>query len=149
TFRLTDVATGKNTHPGPGREPQVSPVVFAPDGRTIATLGDGRSIQLWRSDTGEELRCFHKRYSCPARLSFSPDGKFLGVLSGFGFLDVRGFLDVWDVVSGEQLGAWGPMPFAKALTFYSDPKWQLPLNAGIEGGEGIEAFHLSGGKTVC
>jgi RNA polymerase sigma factor (sigma-70 family) len=64
---------------------------LAPDGRTVATADDNRTIQLWDLATGKELLRrdgFSSQVGC---LAFSPDGRSLA--SGHG----DGTILVWDV----------------------------------------------------
>jgi RNA polymerase sigma factor (sigma-70 family) len=64
---------------------------LAPDGRTVATAGDDRTIQIWDLATGKELL---RRGGFPSRaecLAYSPDGRSL--VSGHR----DGTILVWDV----------------------------------------------------
>jgi WD40 repeat protein len=75
-------------------------VLFAPDGKTLATTADNGTVTLWDSATGSELLALHltKYQWWQTPLAFSPDGNLLacGVQR-----DVR----LFDLSSGEEVGS--------------------------------------------
>jgi WD40 repeat protein len=77
--------------------PYLYALVFAPDGKTLASGGGDDTIRLWDSATGKEIRRFvgHKREICD--LAFSPDSQQLASASWD--RTVR----IWDLQSGEEL----------------------------------------------
>ena len=50
-------------------------VAFAPDGQTVATAGDDRTIKLWDAATGKELAMLAGHADTVYSVAFSPDGK--------------------------------------------------------------------------
>lgn len=52
---------------------------FAPDGKTVLTGGQDKTVRLWDTQTGQELDTFQE-YQAPQHAIFSPDGNY--VLSG-------------------------------------------------------------------
>jgi len=57
-----------------------SAVVFSPDGARIATGNYGDTIQLWDSQTGEEIPAVSGLGSSVRNVAFSPDGKSIAIL---------------------------------------------------------------------
>src|SRR5260221_485497 len=53
---LVDVASGKELRQLPGHKGGILAAAFSPDGTTLVTGGDDRTIREWRVNTGKELR---------------------------------------------------------------------------------------------
>jgi len=73
----------------PGHTGYVDDLVFSPDGATLVTICDDRSIRLWSIDTGElaETLPVPGAASYLNTLSFSPDGRWLA--SPYGVHDLQ------------------------------------------------------------
>src|SRR5262245_58620439 len=96
----------RTTLPGNDR---VNLVAFSPDGRTLAVVGSSRSndevqweempasVRLWDLEHNRERLRLHGAWARAEGLGFSPDGRLLAA-SGR-----RGFLRLWDAVTGELL----------------------------------------------
>jgi WD40 repeat protein len=98
--RLWDVATGKELTP---TEPPFSAfqgLAFAPDGKTLVSVGQADPPRLWDPATGKLLRRFQKgpqdQTNISGPVAVSPDAKTL-VLGG------GEHLAVWDFPSGKHL----------------------------------------------
>src|SRR5262249_2136868 len=86
-LRLWQVSTGKElVHLALGQKDGVhSPggrsVVFAPDGRILATGGRDGTVSLWEVATGALRRRFHGHTAAAGKLAFSADGRTLASAS--------------------------------------------------------------------
>jgi WD40 repeat protein len=74
-------------------------MALSPDGRTLATASCDRSIKLWDTGTGRELRTLGREDGWLHALAFSPDGNTLA--SGGGSLVLR----LWEASSKEAVAA--------------------------------------------
>jgi WD40 repeat protein len=121
--RLWDVAAGKELGRLSGRSPGASLLAFSPDGRTLATGGAGRMVQLWdvaSRRAGREILIAgepsSKRPEGIGMLQFSPDGRMLAV--GIGLRRPVRFVEV---ASGqERAGLEGHREPVRCGTFSPD-----------------------------
>jgi RNA polymerase sigma factor (sigma-70 family) len=99
SVHLWDAATGKEVRQLGEPDKHIASPVFSPDGKIVATRGEG-GIRLWETATGKELRrCQHTHphwtyVSDPP--VFSPDGKVLAAVDG-------PLVRFWAVDSGKEL----------------------------------------------
>jgi len=102
-----------------GHDGEVARVVVAPDGKTLASLGDwnkprGQDVRLWDATTGKELYKLDLTSSQATALVFSPDGKTLAT----GGSD--GVIRLWKVSTGVLLREFKGPAAIESLAFSAD-----------------------------
>ena len=95
----------------------VNSVAFAPDGKTIASASDDKTVRLWDVASGKEIRQFRGHQDVVRSVAFSPNGKM--VASASGDKTVR----LWDVASGTEIRqCQGHQAGASSVVFSPDGK---------------------------
>lgn len=80
-----------------GHRKQITAITFSPDGELIATSSLDRTVRLWDTRTGEQVRCMMGGHRDWVRaVAFSPDGKRLASVGD------DGSARLWDPVTGER-----------------------------------------------
>ncbi|KAK6537448.1 hypothetical protein TWF694_011634 [Orbilia ellipsospora] len=98
-INIWDAATGENLHwirKSQKRSEQFGDVVFLPDGKHFATIGD--DVKLWNLDTREIVHVFNQErgYHGGSTLAVSPCGKFIAASSD------RVVVNLWNVEKREN-----------------------------------------------
>ena len=74
-----------------GHKHAVRSVAFSPDGKTVASGSQDKTVRLWDTDTGELKQTISKHAGTVWSVAFSPDGNTLASATE------RGYVDVWDI----------------------------------------------------
>jgi RNA polymerase sigma factor (sigma-70 family) len=101
TFRLWDVATGKELPPFPGENCQVTALAFLPDGKTILSGDWDGFVRVWDVAARKERRKFRAQQGPILALVLFPDGNTVAV---GGLRTVR----LWDLARSTELHPLGP-----------------------------------------
>jgi hypothetical protein len=111
--RLVDVRTGVEVKTLLGHKGQINEIAYAPDGRTLVTTSQDRTLRLWELATGQERHRFEGHVAAADSPTFTADGALLAVSS----LDAP--LYVWDVY-----GKHGKLSAEKWSAADQDQLWQ-------------------------
>jgi WD40 repeat protein len=129
SVQLWDLATGKEQRQVRDDSGfQIGAAAFAPDGKTLVTVGgNGSTITLWDATSGKQLRRFAGRRGLGTFLTFSPDGKTLAAGS------YTGTIQFWEAATGKRLGVYEGTPQRNSgVGFGADGKilvWSLSNQA--------------------
>jgi WD40 repeat protein len=72
---------------------------FSPSGRTLATGDVGGQVELWDTETGQQIRELPGLPGCICGLAFSADNSSLAAV------DVQGTVKRWDLATGREEGS--------------------------------------------
>ncbi|CCI24681.1 Genome sequencing data, contig C309 (fragment) [Microcystis aeruginosa PCC 9809] len=100
-----------------GHNGSVNSVSFSPDGKTLVSGSDDKTIKLWNVETGQEIRTLKGHDELVTSVNFSPDGKTL--VSGSDDKTIK----LWNVETGEEIRTLkGHKDFVRSVNFSSDGK---------------------------
>ncbi|MBD2203040.1 serine/threonine protein kinase [Calothrix sp. FACHB-1219] len=94
-INITDNPEQSNTLKGHASD--VNSVAFSPDGKTLASGSDDKTIKLWNVETKQEIRTLKGHLQWIWTVAFSPDGKTLA--SGGADRNIK----LWNISTGEEI----------------------------------------------
>jgi WD40 repeat protein len=95
-IRRWDMATGKELPVPDGPTDEVTQLVVAPDGRTIATVHGDKQFVLWNAQTQKQRASWSCAVTSTCRPCFTPDGNELVALA-----QEQGVCYRWDAAAGK------------------------------------------------
>jgi WD40 repeat protein len=126
----------------------VNTVAFSPNGKWLATGSYDKTVILWETSTGQQLRTLQGHTGDVRSVAFSPDGKWLAS----GSEDKTAVL--WEVASGQKLRTLRCEEWINSVSFSPDGKWLATgLNDGTaalwdaSSGQKVRTFPGQGGTT--
>ncbi|TWU02539.1 protein kinase domain-containing protein [Stieleria varia] len=110
-----NTTTLAKSHRLTGHTGAVNSFAFSPDGISIATASEDRTVMIWDVATGSRINTFLKSKSPLRAVEFSPDGRFL--VTG----TVDNTVQVWDSKTRQEIHTLaGSGEEIKSLTYSSD-----------------------------
>ena len=140
TFKLWDVATGRELRTLSGHSDHFTSVAFSPYGKFIAIGRLDKTVRLWDVATGRELPTLSGHSGFVSSVAFSPDGKFIAS----GSLDKT--VKLWDVATGLELHTLlGHSSFVLFVAYSPDGK----TLASCSGDASAKLWNVATGKLLA
>lgn len=142
TVKLLDAETLRPIRELNGHKATIRSIAFSPDGKTVATASDDKTVNLWNSNTGMVTLSFPEQAEAVENVAFSPDSKRLVTSTNDDKL-----IKLWDVATGKLIQSFaGHISDIKTLSVSTDGKTIVSL--GEVGDRRIRIWDVPGGRQI-
>jgi WD40 repeat protein/tetratricopeptide (TPR) repeat protein len=126
-FIIWNLERQRPLHSFEGHHDRINDVIFSPDGNTVLSTSEDRSLRLWDAAIGREQRVLlDDDYEYISAAAFHPDGKTIAFN-----IDNAGTIVLWDLETwGETRRLRGHTGWSSNLKFSADGKYLL--SAGVD-----------------
>ncbi|MEM7585235.1 MAG: caspase family protein [Acidobacteriota bacterium] len=127
-----------------GHSSAIRSLAISPNGESLASGSDDRTVKLWQVETGKLIRTLEGHTEGVNSVAFSPNGRLLA--SGSGSVP-RGpnTVKLWEVATGNLLRTLeGHRGFVKSVAF--SPNGRLLASGGVEGT--VKLWEVATGKLL-
>lgn len=127
-----------------GHSATIRTVAISPDGKTLATGSEDKTVKLWALDTGERIDTIAGYLDGIMSVAFSPDGKILASACNIAFQD--GTIKLWDADTRKLRQTLGSSLLAGSVdTLAFSPDGQILASGNFD--PIISLWYLNTGKV--
>jgi WD40 repeat protein len=147
-LRLWDITSGKPLTPAIQIQASVNEITFSPDGRTLLTAADDRTVRLWDVRSRKFPALTSQFQASAGAATFSPDGQTLATWAGEA-RESGGTAQLWDARSGKPLSTSLKIQDPITALAFSPDGQTIATGTGEFGGNGTaQLWDLRSGKAV-
>ncbi|MEH2366008.1 serine/threonine-protein kinase [Nostoc sp.] len=120
-----------------GHSDSINSIVISPDGQTLISASNDKTIKVWNLKNGKELFTITPNTDTVKSLAISPDGYSL--VSG----NINGVIQVWNITTGKEIRTFAGHSY-QVLALIISPDGQTLFS----GSSDIKVWNLNNGELV-